>query len=291
MDVSRQRSGAWFVVGSAVSVQAGQALAKLGFPYAPPVVFTALRFGFGALVLWLVFRPSLPRDMRTWGWIAALGSVMIGANLFLYESVARISLGVAVTMQFLGPLTVALIGSRRVRHVLWAALAAVGVVVINYAPGADVSWSGVGFALVSAACFGGYVVLSARVGARTEGSSGITWATAWAALFTVPLGLVVEPQAFASPKVLVIGLGVAVLCSVVANSLEFHALRRIPARVFGVLVSLEPAVAALAGLVVLGELLAARQWLAVVAIVAASVAVALDSREPANRTHQVVNAG
>ena len=278
-------SGAWLVVVSATSVQCGQALAKLAFPWAAPAVVVGLRFGLGALVLWALFRPRPPADAGTWRAVLSLGTALAGVNLFFFEAAARLPLGLAVTVQFLGALVVSLAGARRPRHALWALLAAGGVALINFEPAGEVSWSGLGFAAASAVCWGAYVVLTARVGARTSGGEGLTWATTWAAVLTVPVGLVVDPGALADQRVLGLGLGVALLCTVLANSLELAALRRIPTRVFGVLVSLEPAVAALAGLVLLGEHLAPAQWIAVGAIVAASVGIAADSgakrdREP-----------
>ena len=278
--------GAWLVVVSATYVQCGQAMAKLAFPWASPVVVVALRFGLGALVLWALFRPRPPADAGTWRAVLSLGTVLAGVNLFFFESAARLPLGLAVTVQFLGALVVSLAGARRPRHALWALLAAGGVVLINYAPAAEVSWVGLGFAAASAVCWGAYVVLTAHVGARTSGGDGLTWATTWAALLTVPVGLVVDPGALADHRVLGLGLGVALLCTVLANSLELAALRRIPTRVFGVLVSLEPAVAALAGLALLGERLTLAQWLAVGAIVAASVGVAADPGGARERTRK-----
>lgn len=278
-------SGAWLVVVSATSVQCGQAVAKLAFPMAAPALVVGLRFGLGALLLWALLRPRPPADAGTWRAVLSLGTALAGVNLFFFEAAARLPLGLAVTVQFLGALVVSLAGARRPRHALWALLAAGGVALINFEPAGQVSWSGLGFAAASAVCWGSYVVLTARVGARTSGGEGLTWATTWAAVLTVPVGLVVDPGALADQRVLGLGLGVALLCTVLANSLELAALRRIPTRVFGVLVSLEPAVAALAGLALLGEHLALAQWVAVGAIVAASVGIAADSgarrdREP-----------
>lgn len=279
-----KRGGAWLVVLGALSVQSGQAVGKIALPWASPLALVALRFGVGALVLWALFRPRPPTDARTWRAVLSLGTAVAGVNLFFFESVARLPLGLAVTVQFLGALVVSLAGARRLRHALWALLAVGGVVLINYSPTASdsasatgVSWLGLGYAACSAVCWGAYVVLTARVGARTSGGDGLTWATTWAAVLTVPVGVAVDPHAFVVPRVLGCGVGVALLCTVIANSLELAALRRIPPRVFGVLVSLDPGVAALAGLVLLGEKLTLGQWVAVVAIAGASVGVAMDT--------------
>lgn len=146
-------------------------------------------------------------------------------------------------------------------------------------PTGPVSPAGVAFALGSAACWAAYILLNAHVGARTSGGGGIALATAWAALLTVPAGVVAHPAAFTDPAVLAAGVWVALLCTVLGNSLELRALRVIPTRVFGVLVSLEPAIAAVAGLLLLGERLTALQWLAVAAIVAASVGAGSGSQD------------
>jgi inner membrane transporter RhtA len=264
------------VVGAVGAMQAGQALAKWGFALAGPLPIAALRFGIGALVLCVICRPGLPGDRRTLAVVAALGSALAGVNVLIYEAVERMPLGLAVTIQFTGALAVSLGGARRVRDGLWALLAAGGVIVITGGFGGAVSLSGVLFSVGSATCWGAYIVLSARVGAATRGGSGLALASVWAAVITVPLGVAAHPQAFLRPPVLASGFGVALLCTVAANWWELAALRRLRARVFGVLASLEPAVAALLGLVVLGEQLTGRQWLALVAIVAASIAVTLD---------------
>lgn len=280
--ISSSSFGSLLVVISVLAMQGGQAVAKLGFPLAGPLPITALRFGLGAIVLWAIFRPRLPTDRRTLLAVVALGTSLAGVNGFIYKSIEHLPLGLAVTVQFVGALMISLFRSRRLRHLIWALLAAAGVVVINYVPEDAPSVVGIAFALASAACWGAYILLSAHVGARISGGGGITLATAWAALLTVPLGVVSDPRAFVDLPVLGVGLVVAVLCTVVANSLELHALRHIPARVFGVLVSLEPAVAALLGLMLLHEHLTPFQWLAIAATVSASIGVTTD--QPGRRT-------
>lgn len=275
---SRLSSGVLMVVISVLAMQAGQAVAKQTFSLASPVVVTALRFGLGALVLWTVFRPRWPTDSRTQWAVIALGTALAGTNLFIYESAARMPLGLAITMQFVGALAVSLATSRRLHQVVWVLVAAVAVGFLYSGPLGAASGTGVAYAAASAVCWGGYIVLTSYVGSRTPGGQGMALATAWAAVLTVPLGLLADSRAFVNPAVLVAGLGVALLCSVVANSLELRALRRISSRVFGVLVSLEPAVAALAGLVLLGEHLSLLQWCAISAIVAASIGITTETR-------------
>lgn len=270
--------GVPLVLLSVLAMQGGQAVAKLGFALAGPLPITALRFGIGALVLAAIWRPRLPSDRRTLLAVIALGTSLAGVNVLIYEAVARMPLGLAVTLQFTGALVISLGGSRRPRHAIWALLAAAGVMLITGGPAGAVPMLGVAFALGSAGCWGAYILLNAHVGARTTGGGGLALASAWAAVITVPLGVSTHPHAFANVAVLGVGVVVALLCTVLANSLELHALRRIPSRLFGVLVSLEPAVAALAGLVLLGEHLTVLQWLAVSAIVIASIGATADTR-------------
>lgn len=264
---------------SVFAMQAGQAVAKLAFPLTAPVTMTALRFGLGAIVLWVLFRPRWPTDASTRWAVIGMGTALAGTNLCMYESAARMPLGLAVTTQFIGALGVSLATSRRLRHVLWVLIAAGGVLFLYSAPVATTaSGAGFVFAAASAVCWGAYILLTSSVGARTAGGQGMALATAWAALLTVPLGVVTHPHAFIDPAVLACGLGVALLCTVTANSLELHALRRIPSRIFGVLVSLEPAVAALTGLVLLDEHLTLQQWIAITAIVTAAIGITTGTR-------------
>jgi inner membrane transporter RhtA len=272
------------VLLSVLAMQAGQAVAKLGFAVAGPLPITALRFGIGAVVLVAVWRPRIPTDRAALLAVLGLGTALAGVNVLIYEATARLPLGLAVTLQFTGALAVSLAGARRARHALWALLAAAGVATILGTPTGTVSLAGVAFALGSAGCWGAYILLNARVGARTHGGSGLALASGWAAVITVPLGLGTHPGAFTHPAVLGIGLVVALLCTVIANSCELQALRRIPSWVFGVLVSLEPAVAALAGLVLLGEELTALQWAAVAAIVLASIGITTDPPRHGDRS-------
>lgn len=255
-----------------MSMQGGQALAKAVFPLAGPLPVAALRFALGAVILLVLWRPRLPTDRPARLAILALGTSLAGVNVFIYQAFARLPLGLAITLQFLGALLISLGGARRrPLHAVWALLSALGVIVIVHGPTADISQIGVVFALASAVCWGAYILLSAEVGARTPGGTGLALATAWAALLTLPLGLAAEPVAFSHGAVLAAGLGVAVLSTVLANSFELVCLRTLPASVFAVLVSLEPAVAALAGLVLLDEHLTAWQWFAIGCIVLASI--------------------
>jgi inner membrane transporter RhtA len=253
-----------------VSVQVGASLAKQLFSVAGAGGTVALRLIFAAVVLLLVWRPALRLGRQAWPVVLAYGVVLALMNLTFYQALARIPQGIAVTIEFLGPLVVALAGSRRLQDAVWALFAAGGVVLLAETRG-ELSLLGMLFALGAGVCWGSYILLSAALGSRTAEGDGLALGMAVAAMIAMPVGLVQTGSGLFSPWVLMIGLAVALLSSVIPYSLELEALRRIPPRVFGVLMSLEPAVAALAGLVVLHESLHPLQWVALCCVVAASI--------------------
>jgi inner membrane transporter RhtA len=260
-----------------ISVQVGGAVAKTLFSSAGATGVVALRLVFCALILLLIWRPTIKRE--TLGVVVVYGVVLGTMNLLFYLSLARIPLGVAVTIEFLGPLAVALLGSRRLRDVLWALMAAGGVVLLARG-GGDIDPVGVLLALGAGACWAGYILASAKLGSRTTDGTGLALGMVVAAVLVVPFGVVDAGTALLSPTVLLAGLAVALLSSVIPYSLELEALRKIPPRVFGVLMSMEPAVAALAGLALLGELLAPVQWVAICLVVAASAGATRSASAP-----------
>ncbi|MGH3738887.1 MAG: EamA family transporter [Micromonosporaceae bacterium] len=267
------------VLGGVVSVQVGGAIAKGLFAYTGPIGVVTLRLVFAGLLLVALWRPSLKLSWRAVGVVAAFGTVLGVMNFSIYLAFERIPLGMAVTIEFLGPLLVAAFGSRRWYDGLWVLLAGAGVVLLTEGGGA-VDLIGVLFAALGGACWGGYILLGARLGEHTPGGTGLALATVWAALLIAPFGIAESGATLWDAKLLVLAAGVAVLSSVVPYSLEIEALRRMPTSVFGVLMSLEPAVAALAGMVVLGELLAPPQWLAVGCVVVASVGATRTASHP-----------
>jgi inner membrane transporter RhtA len=260
-----------------VSVQVGAALAKQLFGTVGSAGTVALRLFFAALVLLVVWRPSLRLGRRAWAVVVGYGCVLGVMNLCFYLALATVPLGIVVTIEFLGPLAVAIAGSRRWLDGLWALLAAGGVVLLTEGRG-DLHLTGILFALAAAACWAGYILLSAALGRHTADGGGLALGMALAAAVAAPVGIAGGGSALFEPWVLIVGLGVALLSSVVPYSLELEALRRIPPKVFGVLMSLEPAVAALVGLLVLGEVLGTVQWLAVLLVVAASAGATRTSR-------------
>lgn len=259
------------------SAQLGSALAKHLFGAVGDFGAVALRLFFASAVLMLFWRPSLRLDRRTWTVVLGYGVVLGSMNLCFYQSLARIPLGIAVTTEFLGPLAVALAGSRRWLDALWAVLAGGGVILLTEG-GGRLDLVGVVFALAAGTCWGLYILMGAALGRHTSEGDGLALGMAVAASMTVPFGVASSGTALLRPWVLVVGLGVALLSSVLPYTLDLEALRKIPPRVFGILMSLEPAVAAGIGLVALGESLGWSQWVAVMCVVAASVGATRGAR-------------
>ena len=270
--MSRERPVAvGLVLAAAGSLQVGAAFAVTLFDDLGPAGAAFLRLAFAAVVLWAIWRPRLDGDLR----LAAAFGVALGLmNWSIYESIDRIPLGVAVTIEFAGPLLVAVIGSRRPLDGLWIALAAAGIVLLADPGGGSIDALGVLFALTAAACWMAYIYLSQRTGQAFPGGSGLALAMAVGALIVLPAGVIEGGSALAEPDLLASAFVVALASSVLPYSLELEALRRLPAAVFGVLMSLEPAVAALAGLVILGQELGARELLAIGMVVVASAGAA-----------------
>jgi inner membrane transporter RhtA len=259
------------VLAAVASVQSGAAVATKLFPTAGLGGTLLLRVGLSAALLLAVARPSprgrRPADLRL---AVAFGLVLAGMNATFYEALSRIPLGVAVTIEFVGPLAVAVAGSRRALDLLWVALAAVGVTLLTSGAG-HVDAAGALFALAAGALWGGYILLSQRVGRVFPGASGLAVALTVGTLALLPWGLASGGAALARPSVLGRGAAVALLSSALPYSLELFALRRMRASVFGVLMSLEPAFAAMSGLLFLGQHLRLREWVAVGCVMVASI--------------------
>ncbi|MGY1641893.1 EamA family transporter [Geodermatophilus sp. SYSU D00703] len=275
------------VLGSCVSLQVGAASAAQLFASMGSAGVTLLRLLVAAAVLLIVTRPHAHRWTRQqWTAVVAFGVSLAGMNGFFYAAIARIPLGTAVTIEFLGPLVLAAVLSRRVRDLGWVLLAAAGVVLLGLAahggagPGLD--RVGVLCALLAGAFWAGYVLTSARVGAAVPGQGGLAVALAVGALALVPVGAAGATTAAGQPTLLLVGAVTGLLASVVPYTLELSALRRLPPSVFGVLLSLEPAVAALAGWVLLAQPLGAGEAVAVGVVVAASIGSTLCAQRPAS---------
>lgn len=265
-----------------VSVQGGAALAKDLFPALGALGTAAVRITLSAVVLLALFRPPLARLGRAqWRAVIPYGVVLGAMNAIFYLSLARIPLGLAVTLEFLGPLAVAVLGSRRLSDFLWVLLAAAGIALLVPWDPAQVNALdplGVVLALVAGACWAAYILLGGRVSRQFTGGQGVATGMLFAMLAVLPFALVDGVLDRLTPPLLGAGLGVALLSSALPYTLEMAALRALPSRTFGILMSLEPAVAALAGLLFLSERLTLLQWLAVVLVSTASAGSTLTAR-------------
>ena len=268
---------------AAGSVQFGAGLAATLFDDLGPGGTVLLRVMFAALLLGLIWRPSVRRRERRDLWLAvAFGLSLAGMNATFYASLDRIPLGIAVTLEFVGPLGVAVAGSRKRLDLLWVAMAAAGIVLLSgLQNGGDLDGLGVALALTAGGFWAAYILLAERTGQAFAGGSGLAIAMVVATLVLLPVGIADAGDALLEPELLALGAAVALLSSAIPYSLELEALRRMPKRVFGVLMSLEPTMAALAGLVVLGQDLGPRELTAIGLVVAASIGVSLEAREPA----------
>jgi inner membrane transporter RhtA len=261
----------WLVISGIVSVQVGAAIAKNLFDLVPPTAMVWLRLITSAVILLLVARPRLAgHSGRDWLIVLGFGVSLMTMNWAIYQSFARIPLGIAVTIEFLGPLTVAVIGSRRFTHLIWVVLAAMGVALLGVSR-ASLTLAGVGFALLAALGWAFYILLSAQTGRRWPGISGLAIASMVGAIALAPPAIAEAGSQMLNSTVLMLGLAIGLLSSVIPYSFELIALRRIPPRVFSILMSLEPAVAALAAMILLGEFLSLVQWLAMACVVIASI--------------------
>jgi len=269
-----QLTGIALMTGSALSVQLGAATAALAFPVLGPAGVVAIRQWVAGAVLLSAVRPRFRSfTRRQWRPVLALALIFATMNLSLYMAIDTIGLGLAVTLEFLGPLSVALLASRRVTDLGCALIAAAGVVVLAR-PQPTTDYAGILLALLAAACWAAYIMVNRVMGGRLPGSQGPAAAAALSALMYVPVGI----WALVSHPVTTAALGRAasagVLCSAIPMVADLLALRRVAARFYGVFMSVNPVFAALTGLVVLGQSLQPADWLAIAAIVTAN-AVAL----------------
>ncbi len=261
----------WLVLAGILSVQFGAGVAKSLFDEVDPTTIVWLRLVTSAVILWLLARPAL-RGRSRQDWLVVLGfGLSLGVmNWAIYQAFARIPLGLAVTIEFVGPLTLAVLGSRRARDLVWVGLAAVGVLLLGFER-ADLDLAGVAFAVVAGAAWASYILLSAQTGRRWPGFDGLTLASIVATVLLTPFALGAGSSELGDPRILLLGAAVGLLSSVIPYTCELVALRSLRPAVFGVLMSLEPAAAALAGLVVLHEVLTPLQLVAMACVVVASI--------------------
>ncbi len=269
------------VLLAVVSVQGGAAFAKELFPVLGSAGTAGMRIGLSALLLLAVFRPPLARLTRA-QWVAVIpyGVVLGAMNLSFYKALERIPLGLGVTLEFVGPLALAVFGSRRALDFLWVVLAAVGIALIAPWHGGVGALDplGVLLALFAGACWAAYIVLGGRVSRVFPGGQSVATGMLFGALAVLPFSFAEGLAARLTPPLFAAALAVALLSSAIPYTLEMMALRVLSSRTFGILMSLEPAIAAVAGLVFLREHLSVTQWLALVFVSAASAGAVLTAR-------------
>lgn len=281
-----------------VSIQGGAAFAKTLFPTLGAAGTTTLRVTLAAALLVVLLRPNLRALTRAdWAAIVPYGTALGLMNLAFYESLRTLPLGLAVTLEFIGPLTLSLLLSRRALDVAWVVLAGLGIALISPlgqqltggVAAAPVSPVGIGLALLAGAFWALYILAGGAVGRRVPGTTGVVAGMIVAAIVTLPFGVAEAGADLLTPGALLLGLGVAVLSSALPYTLEMRALRAIPARIFGVMMSVEPAIAALSGLLFLGERLGAAQWIAMLCVIAASAGINLTGKPTAHTEPEPVN--
>ncbi|MEU0640314.1 EamA family transporter [Streptomyces albidoflavus] len=259
------------VLAGGLSVQFGGALAVTLMPKAGALGVVSIRLAVAALVMMAVCRPSVRGYTRAdWGTVLAFGTAMAGMNALFYQSVDRIPLGPAVTLEVLGPLALSVLASRRLINVLWALLALAGVFLLGGSGFGGLDLAGVAFALGAGACWAAYILFSAGTGRRFPQADGLALALVVAAVLVLPFGVADAGSALLDPVTLALGAGVALLSSVLPYTLELVALRRLPASTFAVMMSLEPAIASLAGFLILSQALTAVQAVAIALVIGAS---------------------
>ncbi len=269
------------VVAGGMSVQFGAAIAVMLMPRAGALGVVTLRLVLSAVVLLAVCRPRLRGHTRAdWGTVAAFGAVMAAMNVLFYQAADRIPLGVAVTLEVLGPLTLSVIASRRLVSLVWAGLALAGVALLGGGGFDRLDPVGAAFALSAGAMWAGYIVFSARTGRRFPQADGLALAMAVGAVLTLPLGIAEAGSKLLVPSTLGLALGVALLSSVLPYTLELLALRRLPAPTFAILMSLEPAIAAAAGFFLLRQALSFVDALAIALVIAASMGAVRSQAAP-----------
>ena len=265
------------VLAAAVSVQGGASVAKSLFPSFGPPGVVWLRLLFGSIALWVIARPELrSRPWRELRLVGALGLVLVSMNVAFYESIDRLPLGVAVTVEFLGPLAVAVIASRRRLDLVWIVLAGAGVALLADGAGEGVHPFGLALAALAGVFWALYITLSVPIGKAFPGASGLAPAMVLGAILITPWGIVSAGSHLRDPQLVGAAVGVGLLSSALPWSLELEALRRLPTSAFGVVLALEPAIAAFTGWAFLHEHLHTRAWIALGLVVVASAGAALE---------------
>lgn len=265
---------------SMMSVQGGGAIAKTLFPYIGAGGTATLRIGISSLILFLVNRPKISKlTSAQWLYSFGYGACLGLMNLSFYLSIERIPLGLGVTIEFIGPLALALVLSRRILDIAWALLACSGIMLIAPWQSAGVDLMGIIFGLGAGIFWAFYIVLGGKVSKIMKPGDAVTIGMAFATLIILPFGIFGGGLAALNGKLLLMGVGVAIFSSAIPYSLDLIALNKLPAKTFSILMSLQPAFAALSGLIFLSEMLTLNQWLSIVCVIAASVGATLTARK------------
>ena len=265
---------------SMACVQSGASLAKRLFPVMGAAGTSSLRIGLSACILLLINRPNV-RSLSREQWLACLayGVSIGGMNLLFYYAIQRIPLGLGVTIEFIGPLLLALVLSRRLLDVVWAALAGTGILLIAPWNNSGIDLLGVGLAFSAGMFWVGYILMGGRVTRLVDSRVAVSMGTLFAALLIVPVGFISGDLFNITPTYFWLGLGVAILSSALPFTLDLVAMKRLPAKSFSILTSLQPAFAAMSGLLFLGEHLTLFQWLSIACVVFASVGTTLTAKK------------
>jgi inner membrane transporter RhtA len=255
-----------------VTIQAGASIAKQLFPFVGPEGTTAYRLGFSAIILWIIFRPwrHIPKN---WLPLIVYSLCLGGMNITFYYAIERIPIGIGVALEFTGPLAVALLTSKRKRDYLWVGFAIIGIVLLLPEMGSTNGLDpiGVALALIAGACWAGYILFGKKTGNNNSGGATVALGMSIAAIILVPYGIALQGSTLLSWQFIPLGIMIGLLSSALPYSLEMVALRNLSAQNFSIMMSLEPAIAALAGFLILAELLTLTQWCAIFMIIIASV--------------------
>ncbi|CAH9050128.1 Threonine/homoserine exporter RhtA [Pseudoalteromonas holothuriae] len=261
-----------------ITIQSGASIAKQLFPHIGPEGTTTYRLGFSALILCLVFQPwrHIPANKTP---ILIYGLCLGGMNITFYYAIERIPLGIGVALEFTGPLAVALFASKRKRDYIWVLFALLGIILLlpDMSANDGLDPIGVALALIAGACWAGYILFGKKTGNQGSGGATVALGMSVAAIAVVPLGVASQGTALLNWELIPLGIMIGVLSSALPYSLEMVALRNMPAQGFSIMMSLEPAIAAVAGLIILGELLSIWQWLAILMVIIASVGSSISS--------------
>ena len=266
-----------------ISIQLGAGIATHLFPVLGAEGTVAVRIIFSALLLGLAVRGRIGTFgqiyIRNWGLLTVYGLCVAAMNLFFYQAIALIPLGAAVAIEFVGPLSVAVLASRRLVHFAWVALAALGIVLLSPFGGANLDSLGILFALLAGVSWAFFIILTRRVGNRVSGNDGLAIGMIVAALSMIPFAIPIVPDLVSSPMILLAAFVVALLSTTIPFTFEFEALKRMSTRTYGVLVSVEPAVAVLIGALLLGERIGVQGMIAVSLIVVAAIGITISDKD------------